>query len=103
MQRSRVRLPSAVRPPYAVYVNGVEQRAGVDYVEADGYLEFEARLQKEGKLSVWRWFLGAWGIGTYGKNDQVDIAWQSGGSARIAHALEIEPGGEDDSAPLTAS
>jgi hypothetical protein len=90
MQRSRVRLPATVRPPYTVFVNGVEQREGVDYDVVDGVLEFAVSLQKEKRLSIWRWFWGAWGIGTYGRNDQVDVAWQVGGRPRIAHALDIE-------------
>lgn len=98
MERSRVRLPAAVRPPYTVFVNGVAQRAGVDYAEVDGVLEFESALQKEGKLGVWRWFLGAWGIGTYGKNDQVDVTWEAAGQSRVAHALDIERPPEGDAA-----
>jgi hypothetical protein len=94
MERSRVRLPTAVRPPYTVFVNGVAQREGVDYVVVDGFLEFHAALQKEEKLSVWRWFLGAFGIGTYGRNDQVDVTWDVAGRPRIAHALDIEPAPE---------
>jgi len=51
---------------------------------------------KEGNLGFWRWFLGAWGIGTYKRNDQVDVAWDVDGQPRVAHALDIEP-----SAPTT--
>ena len=40
---------------------------------------FARELIKEGRLGFWRWFLGAWGIGTYGKNDQVDVAWEVDG------------------------
>ena len=47
-------------------------------------------LVKEGKLGFWKWFWGAWGIGTYGKNDQVDVAWEVDGRPRVAHALDIE-------------
>ena len=45
---------------------------------------------KEGRLGFWKWFWGAWGIGIYGKNDQVDVAWEVDGRPRVAHALEIE-------------
>ena len=45
---------------------------------------------KEGRLGFWRWFWGAWGIGTYRKNDQVDVAWEIDGRPRVAHALDIE-------------
>ena len=96
MQRSRVRLPPAVRRPYTVFVNGIEQREGVDYDVSGDVLEFSAALKKEERLSVWRWFWGAWGIGTYGRNDQVDVAWQVDGRPRIAHALDIEATSADD-------
>ena len=51
---------------------------------------FDADLEKEGKLSLWRWFLGAWGIGTYNRNDQVDVSWYVEGQPIVAHALDIE-------------
>ena len=59
-------------------------------------LVFTRELVKEGKLGFWRWFLGAWGIGTYRRNDQVDVAWDVDGHPQVAHALDIEP-----SAPKT--
>jgi hypothetical protein len=59
-------------------------------------LVFTKELVKEGNLGFWRWFLGAWGIGTYKRNDQVDVAWDVDGQPRVAHALDIEP-----SAPTT--
>ena len=90
MEGSRVRLPPTVRHPYTVFLNGVEQREGVDFeVAGDGVLQLAETLEKEKKLSVWRWFWGVWGVGTYGRNDQVDIARQVDGRPRIAHALDI--------------
>jgi hypothetical protein len=86
-----VRLPPKVRPPFAVFVNGVRQQEGVDYRVRGHELVFERELVKEGKLGFWRWFLGAWGIGTYGRNDQVDVSWEVEGQPRVAHALEITP------------
>ena len=41
-----------------------------------------ARWPRSGRLGFWRWFMGAWGIGTYGKNDQVDVAWEVDGAPR---------------------
>ena len=40
-RRTRVQLPADVRRPFEVYVNGVPQEEGVDYVVRDGGLEFE--------------------------------------------------------------
>ena len=44
---------------------------------------------QEGKLGFWRWFWGAWGIGTYRKDDQVDVAWDVDGRPQVAHKLEV--------------
>jgi hypothetical protein len=91
----KVRLPAGVREPYTVYVNGVRQEEGTDYEVVGSTLLFDRELAKEGRLGFWRWFLGAWGIGTYRKNDQVDVAWEVGGRPRVAHALDIEPPPDD--------
>ncbi len=84
-------LPSGVRPPFEVYVNGVPQRPGEDYSVRRGALHFERPLANEGRLGLWRWFLGAWGIGTYRKNDTVDVRYERDGQMLVAHALEITP------------
>jgi len=91
MAESRVRLPAGVREPYTVYLNGVRQEFGRDFHVSEGRLVFARELVKEGRLGFWRWFLGAWGIGTYGRNDQVDVAWEADGHPHVAHALDIEP------------
>jgi hypothetical protein len=85
-----VRLPAGVREPYTVYVNGVRQELGRDFRVQDGRLVFTRELVKEGKLGFWRWFLGAWGIGTYRRNDQVDVRYERDGRPQVAHALDIE-------------
>jgi hypothetical protein len=93
MQVWTVALPPGVREPYTVYVNGVRQEPGVDYEEREGKLLFRRELRKEERLGLWRWFLGAWGIGTYRRNDEVDVAWMVGSQPRVAHALDITPEG----------
>ena len=42
-----VRLPGDVQRPFQVFLNGVEQREGVDFVVRDGTLVFERPLAKE--------------------------------------------------------
>jgi hypothetical protein len=86
----RVKLPAGVRTPFEVYVNGVPQQLGVDYEVLNGELHFERELVRE-KLSAWAWFLGFWGIGTYNRNDEVDVRYEVDGQLRLAHALEIIP------------
>ena len=86
-----MRLPTQVRGDYAVFVNGVRQREGVDYDVAGRDLRFARPLAKEQRLGFWRWFWGAFGIGSYGRNDQVDVTWEVEGHPQVAHALEITP------------
>jgi hypothetical protein len=92
MERWRVQLPPTVQPPFEVFVNGVPQHEGVDYdVAANGTLLFRRELVQEGKLGFWRWFLGAWGIGTYRRNDTVDVRYTLNGQPAVAHALPVQP------------
>jgi hypothetical protein len=88
--RSIVSLPPDVRSPFAVYVNGVRQELGVDYELRDRALVFERELKKEGKLGFWRWFAGAWGVGTYRQNDSVDVSYERDGRPALIEGLEIE-------------
>jgi hypothetical protein len=86
----RVVLPSGVRTPFEVYVNGVPQELGSDYRLSGGELVFERELVRQ-KLSGWAWLLGFWGIGTYKRNDEVDVRYELEGRPMLAHALEIKP------------
>ena len=59
----RVPLPRGAEPPYRVFVNGVPQREGEDYVLHGRELRFARPLEKE-RIGVGRWaaiFLGLWG------------------------------------------
>lgn len=93
MERWRVELPPAVRPPFEVFLNGVPQREGVDYDLAPGAsaLLFRRELVQEGRLGFWRWFLGAWGIGTYRRNDEVDVRYEREGRTLVAQGLAVRP------------
>jgi hypothetical protein len=88
--RSLVRLPPQVQPPFQVFISGVPQQEGTDYRLEERTLVFERALRKD-KVSGWRWFLGAWGVGTYRQNDSVDVRYTLGGRPMVAEGLEIEP------------
>jgi hypothetical protein len=90
MRLWRVKLPPNVRPPFEVYLNGVRQELGADYRVAEGELLFERELVRQ-KLSGWAWFLGFWGIGTYKRNDEVDVRYELNGRPMVAQGLEITP------------
>ena len=83
-----VKLPPTGPAPFEVYVNGVLQELGTDYRVAGGELLFERELVRQ-KLSGWAWFLGFWGIGTYKRNDEIDVRYELDGRPMVAQALEI--------------
>ncbi|HEU4658300.1 MAG TPA: hypothetical protein VFR97_12280 [Capillimicrobium sp.] len=88
---SAVRVPRGVKPPFDVYVNGVRQTEGRDYVVQGDVLRFERSLAQEGRLGLWRWFLGAWGIGTYRPHHAIDIAYtRADGQPAVAQDLPVE-------------
>jgi hypothetical protein len=90
MAVSKVRLPAGVRAPFEVYVNGVRQELGFDYRIEEGELLFERELVQQ-KLGLRAWLLGFWGIGTYKRNDEVDIRYELDGQPMVAHAVEVSP------------
>jgi hypothetical protein len=92
MPASVVKLPPRVRSPFEVYVNGVRQQPGVDYQVRGGALVFERHLAKEERLGLWRWLIGAFGVGTYRQNDSVDVRYEVEGRPMVAQGLDIEPG-----------
>jgi hypothetical protein len=96
MGRSVVRLPRDVDvyDDFEVYVNGVPQRADLDFEVEGRTLVFQRQLRKD-RISGWRWFLGAWGVGTYRQDDTVDVRYEVDGEARVAHALAIVNSDDD--------
>lgn len=88
MPTSRVALPRHVLPPFAVYRNGVLQAEGEDYDVREHVLEFSAELRKD-RVSGWRWFLGAWGVGTYRQHDSIDVRYERNGRTMVAEGLDI--------------
>ncbi len=91
--RSATKLPSdldGTRDSYEVYVNGVLQREGSDF-DVDGRVLIFNRPLRKDRISGWRWFLGAWGVGTYRQDDTIDIRYEVDGHARVAHALDVTP------------
>ena len=90
-RRTRVQLPSQVTRPFEVFLNGVPQREGTDYLVKDGSLVFERQLQEEGKLGKMRWASIALGIaGTYTQNDSVDVIYERDGRKVVAAKLPVE-------------
>ncbi len=104
---SSVTLPRGTGASYEVYVNGIRQQEGTDFVRRGNELVFRRPLAKEGRLGFWRWlslFLGI--AGTYRQNDSVDVVYDVDGRRVVATGLPItrdETGPEpvDPHAPRT--
>ena len=96
MNRWTVPLPPGAEPPYRVFVNGVPQAEGEDYAVSGHALEFPRELRKEGRIGFWRWTLMFFSImGTYRRNDSVDVEYSHAGTRRLAVGLDIvQPEGE---------
>lgn len=90
MAGSKVKLPAGVRSPFEVYINGVRQELGSDYRISAGELLFHRELVQQ-KLGLRAWLLGFWGIGTYKRNDEVDIRYELDGQPMVAHAVNVSP------------
>jgi hypothetical protein len=92
---TRVQLPAGVGQSYEVYVNGVRQRPGADFVRSGDQLVFQRPLAHEGRLGFWRWTSLFFGVaGTYRKHDSVDVVYEFDGRRIVRtglHAVEGKP------------
>ena len=87
---SRVALPRGVGSSFEVYVNGVRQYEGCDFVRDGEKIVFRRSLAKAGKLGFWRWTSLFFGIaGTYRQDDSVDVVYDIGGRRLVATGLPI--------------
>ena len=92
MTGSRVRLPEGVGRPFQVYVNGVEQTEGADYVVDGLWIVFARELippLPESARSVFRGFF----FGRYRTEHVVDLACHVGGQAHVFSKLPIDAAG----------
>ena len=71
-------------------MSGVPQKEGADYELRGRELVFARELRKD-RVAKWRWFLGAWGVGTYRQDDSVDVRYERpDGTPAVAEKLDIE-------------
>ncbi len=83
---TRIELPSHVRRPFEVYVNGVLQAEGTDFEAIGTTLLFPRVLAREGKIGFWRWALLFLGVaGTYRQNDTITVVYTADGRRHVAN------------------
>jgi hypothetical protein len=85
----RLKLPADAEAPYTVFVNGVEQREGVDYEVRAGEIVFKREIVKE-KVGAGRWLAMYLGLfGTYRKNEMIDLQFQRSGKLELLSDLPV--------------
>jgi hypothetical protein len=85
----RLKLPAGGEAPYVVFVNGVEQREGIDYNLRAGEIVFTREIVKE-KVGAGRWLAMYLGLfGTYRKNETVDLQFQRNGKTELLSDLPV--------------
>jgi hypothetical protein len=85
----RVKLPAGAEAPYTVFINGVEQREGVDYRLSAGEIVFTREIVKE-KVGTGRWLAMYLGLfGTYRKNETIDLQFSREGKVTLVSDLPV--------------
>lgn len=85
----RLKLPAGGEAPYTVFVNGVEQREGVDYNLRAGEIVFTREIVKE-KVGAGRWLAMYLGLfGTYRKNETIDLQFKRDGKIELLSDLPV--------------
>jgi hypothetical protein len=88
---NRIKLPAGAKPPFTVFVNGVEQSPGRDYRIESGEIRFSRQIVKE-KMGAGRWLAMYLGLfGTYRKNETVDLQFSRDGKLTLVDDLPIQP------------
>ena len=84
----RVKLPSGAEPPFAVFINGIEQPKGSYRIEA-GEIVFDRPIVKE-KVGTGRWLAMYLGLfGTYRKDETIDLQFERNGKTELLSDLPV--------------
>lgn len=87
----RVKLPAGAEPPFAVFINGVEQSEGSDYSIESGEVVFNRPIVKE-KMDAGRWLAMYLGLfGTYRKDETIDLQFNRDGKVELVPDLPVVP------------
>lgn len=91
----RVKLPAGAAPPYAVFINGIEQSPGTYRIEG-GEIRFGRPIVKE-KVGTGRWLAMYLGLfGTYRKDETIDFQFTRNGKVELRSDLPVVPYAEGE-------
>jgi hypothetical protein len=88
----KVRLPRGAERPITVFINGTEQVEGADYEIAGELIVFREPIFKEDLRelgTVRKIVLGLGLVGSYQKNEVVDVQYRIGGRSQLASDLDV--------------
>ena len=87
----RVHIPNGAEEPLTVFINGVEQRQGVDYEIEGNEVRFVKPIIKE-EIGTGRWLAMYLGLfGTYRKDEKVDLQYKRKGSVELRSDVPVIP------------
>lgn len=90
----RVRLPRGAERPIRVFINGSLQEEGTDYSIAAGTIAFSEPILKEDLASlglVRKAVLGLGLVGSYQRDETVDVEYRLNGRTELASDLKVLP------------
>jgi hypothetical protein len=85
----RVSLPEGAEKPIVVFVNGVAQVEGTDYLLRDNELLFTRDIIKETKSGKKKMVMLLGVVGFYNKNETIDVQYQKDGKTQLAGDLPV--------------
>lgn len=89
-----MKLPRGAARPIAVYINGHVQEEGLDYTLDEGYVVFREPIYKEDLTElplIRKVVLGLGLVGSYQRNETVDVDYTLNGRKEFASDLAVEP------------
>lgn len=89
-----VALPRGAGEPIKVFINGMEQQRGADYTLRERHVVFREPILKEDlkSLGLFRKLtLGLGLVGSYQRNETVDVEYDIGGRTHLASDLPVIP------------
>ena len=90
----RVPLPRGAQRPIKVYVNGTEQIEGEDYRLHENVVTFREPIMKEDLKNLpflRKTLLGLGLVGSYQRNETVDVEYHLNGRTELASDLKVRP------------
>ncbi|MFN8142537.1 MAG: hypothetical protein U0R29_09445 [Solirubrobacterales bacterium] len=85
----RVTLPEGAEQPIVVFINGVAQTEGTDYILRGNEILFTREIIKEAKTGKKKLIMLLGVVGFYNKDETIDVQFQRDGKTELAGDLPV--------------